>query len=240
MTEAIMCKGTGCQKQLRPQSKWGYCKSCQRDNVDNCLTRIKRFKATGSWGDDTRYCMSCSKRLHNGNRLGYCKTCHGKNVDNIKTIQSARIRGGKTREEFQFKECKGCKITLKKETRWGYCRKCFKSNKDGIRTEVEHSLPHQLRRWRNKLGVIITDEEAQEYWDKTHCDFCGEEMILQGSPTDIKAKVMDHCHDSMRYRGALHRGCNSAIGHLGDDLTKIIERAYNYQQLSVGRCESER
>lgn len=67
------------------------------------------------------------------------------------------------------------------------------------------------RQWRAKQYGLDEHPELKE------CEICGTDKDL----------VMDHCHDSGNFRGALCRTCNSALGLLKDS-PEILYKAYEY------------
>lgn len=55
------------------------------------------------------------------------------------------------------------------------------------------------------------------------CDCCGK------LPKGNRGLVLDHCHDTIKFRGWLCEMCNLGIGQLGDDLDGL-EKAFSYLQ----------
>lgn len=53
------------------------------------------------------------------------------------------------------------------------------------------------------------------------CDLCGNK------PPHNKKIVLDHCHDTLKFRGWLCDPCNVGLGNLGDNLASL-ERAVLY------------
>ena len=53
------------------------------------------------------------------------------------------------------------------------------------------------------------------------CDCCGKE------PRGYRGLVLDHCHDTLKFRGWLCELCNLGIGQLGDNL-EGVEKALAY------------
>lgn len=69
---------------------------------------------------------------------------------------------------------------------------------------------HRETYWWKKYGLDGPIE-------KTHCEICSVTEDL----------VIDHCHDTNKFRGVLCRTCNLALGGLKEDL-KLIKKAYEY------------
>jgi nitrate/TMAO reductase-like tetraheme cytochrome c subunit len=56
----------------------------------------------------------------------------------------------------------------------------------------------------------------------------GECAICHVHQNDLKVRLaVDHCHETNRIRGLLCRSCNTAIGHLRDDVN-ILQSAIKY------------
>jgi len=51
------------------------------------------------------------------------------------------------------------------------------------------------------------------------CEICGK----------IEELCYDHCHDTMKFRGVLCRGCNRSLGQLGDNI-EAIQKVLDYLQ----------
>ena len=48
----------------------------------------------------------------------------------------------------------------------------------------------------------MTKEDSEYFKNSTKCWICGDAY------TDIDVKVRDHCHNTGKYRGSVHRDCN--------------------------------
>jgi predicted amidophosphoribosyltransferase len=121
-------------------------------------------------------------------------------------------------------KCSLCENLLARWNKSGFCRTCFNSNVENCKTNYmkAYNQTSQGKRslWKNR-GAIITEEEFTEWVSKTNCEICGD---IFGQ------KVMDHCHETGQYRGALCKQCNAALGKLGDDLDLVIKRLSCYKQ----------
>lgn len=176
-------------------------------------------------------CCHCKKQLRSSNKTGYCWECFEKNTDGIKTKYNKAYResNGLTNTSLIY-TCVGCNKFLKKGTKSGYCGKCFHINVNGVKTK------YLKKRWRNGLskishwrnrGIILTEDDIVRH-DKTNCCEICENILLND-------KVMDHCHQTGKYRGTLCRQCNVSIGKLGDCLDVIISRIYKYKNAFQNR-----
>ena len=63
------------------------------------------------------------------------------------------------------------------------------------------------------------------------CAICGQqEKIADHRTGKLRSLAVDHVHKTGEIRGWLCGNCNKALGLLGDDLGKIIERLLKYQE----------
>jgi hypothetical protein len=119
--------------------------------------------------------------------------------------------------------CVICESQLAHWNKSGFCRTCFNGNIEGCKTEYMKKYWQDGRGkqsvWKNR-GANVSPEEFAEWESQTNCEICGQEF---------GQKVMDHCHSTGQYRGALCRQCNASLGKLGDDLDLIIERLTRYR-----------
>jgi len=120
-------------------------------------------------------------------------------------------------------KCTGCDSSFKKKSNSGYCAKCFHNNVNNIKTEYGktrwNSGVSKKHHWKGR-GAKLTEENIEQYNQETNCGICSKEFNND--------KVLDHCHITGSYRGALCRQCNASLGKLGDDLNLVISRLKNY------------
>ena len=113
----------------------------------------------------------------------------------------------------------GCKNKLVSKSKIGMCLECWKGDPGKQRAKsYNRSMQGRLSLWRSR-GAYLTEEDYREWDLQDRCELCGE---------DFGKKVMDHCHTTGKYRGALCFQCNTALGKLGDDLDLIISRLQKY------------
>ena len=114
----------------------------------------------------------------------------------------------------------GCGKAIVQKGSIGMCVECWKGEPGKQKhRDYQKSKQGKLNAWKNR-GALLSDEDFLNWESQTNCGICGE---LFGS------KVMDHCHSTGRYRGALCRQCNAALGKLGDDLDLVINRLTSYR-----------
>lgn len=102
-------------------------------------------------------------------------------------------------------KCKTCVCAYNKE--WGQKNP---EKKDRFRKDS---------RFRRKYGITLAQWEGMYMNQGGLCLLCG------GVPTEDDILQVDHCHETGRVRGLIHRTCNTAIGMFGDDPSKCIMAA---------------
>ena len=121
--------------------------------------------------------------------------------------------------------CLGCNKSLRKKSKSGYCGNCFHNNINNIKTEYGKqrwaSGISKETHWRFR-GAKLTAEDISKYNRTNVCGICNKDFSND--------KVLDHCHSTGKYRGALCRQCNAALGKLGDDIKLVIERLESYRR----------
>ena len=129
--------------------------------------------------------------------------------------------------------CKDCSLEARSEedldlfridytmkfNRANLCKKC-----DYVRKERGRSKENRLDWYYNRNYNISYQEVKEMIEEQNHrCKICDN---LEGT-TKLTKFVVDHCHTSGEVRGILCGKCNTAIGHLGDDVA-ILARAITY------------
>jgi hypothetical protein len=170
-------------------------------------------------------CKSCNKNVRTANITGYCTSCFELNVDSIKTNYNKEYKKSKgLYNPNAIRTCTKCNKKLKKSSRSGACAECFHKNINNIKKEYHKkrwdSGHSKISHWRHR-GVNITQEVFAEYELADRCGICNAAYKSD--------KVMDHCHETGEYRGALCRQCNAALGKLGDSIDLVIKRLNDYK-----------
>lgn len=146
---------------------------------------------------------------------GQCKRCH-------KGYKTTRLeRRIRVYELFNLglKECSLCHeekafefFHKDKSTTTGYasrCKDCISTlNKDEEKKKA--SFVKRLKSIYNASDIDIND-----FTSKTECDICGKPF------PEINGKHFDHDHETGKYRGALCRDCNIAMGLFYDDINSL-------------------
>jgi len=100
--------------------------------------------------------------------------------------------------------CRTCKKELPLES--------FRVRKDRTNYRVK-----SCRSCEKKENAILSRLHKTAPDKADACECCGEDTSLH----------LDHCHDSLSFRGWLCLKCNHGIGNLGDNISGL-ERALSY------------
>lgn len=111
------------------------------------------------------------------------------------------------------KPCRTCEGTVR--YRAGHkCVSCRQKYwRDLSKDHPRNELHRKLGLTREKYFAALEDQD----WA---CAICGK------VPQRIKLDV-DHCHKTMKFRGMLCKGCNTALGKFGDS-PELLQRAAKY------------
>lgn len=117
-----------------------------------------------------------------------------------------RCKEEKSRDTISFPPHNKCKDGLD-----SWCRKC----RANYRSEI----------CRGKFRGQLTDDEVRKLKKQQHCDICGGNEIA-GSKNNIHveqlyALVMDHNHNSGKFRGMLCHHCNRGLGNFKDNINTL-------------------
>ena len=129
---------------------------------------------------------------------------------NAKTCTRCKV--DKPRDLANFPPHNKCKDGLD-----SWCRKCRAT----YRAEI----------CRGKFRGQLTDDEVRKLKQQEKCDICGGNEI-SGSKNNVYvgkvyALVMDHNHDTGKFRGMLCNHCNRGLGNFKDSI-KNLEQATLY------------
>lgn len=142
---------------------------------------------------------------------------------------------------IKSKTCPGCKITKpldsyfkcsstrRKDGRVVYCRECCYRGKKAYaaRKKSEGDLHFKLivklnkSRSRSKIRghkacIVDLDVLKSRYTDT--CECCGK---------DDRVMVIDHCHETGKFRGFLCSQCNTMIGQAGESI-EVLKSTIKY------------
>jgi hypothetical protein len=93
----------------------------------------------------------------------------------------------------------------KKQYHKGSCRKC----------ETTHNTIRRLLERQNPRPVDLS------------CEICGktEEDVLERGRSLNQAFVLDHCHETGKFRAWICSGCNKSLGYMQDNPTLVLKAA---------------
>lgn len=93
------------------------------------------------------------------------------------------------------------------------CLKCVSMQNNAHTKQKDWKTDHQTKK---RYGISV-EEYKKAMSSSNCCEICGKTEEL----------CYDHCHDTMKFRGILCRGCNRSIGQLGDN-AKGIQKVLAY------------
>jgi hypothetical protein len=99
--------------------------------------------------------------------------------------------------------CKQCG----KDKAWDAFPK-HKNNTSGYDTRCK-ACKSKTQRWVKEARIQYA------HLNRGVCDCCGKKQ-------EHKSLALDHCHDTLTFRGWLCEGCNLGIGRLGDNLESVL------------------
>jgi hypothetical protein len=167
-----------------------------------------------------RRCPVCQKTITH-TLAGNCKRAHRKNQP-CRSCANSFSQGG-TGDCFPsagLRRCASCNEAKPLDDfMWVATKKRYYSHCNPCRLAKLRSYGKNVNRFR-KLGIDFSIDQLNEMLDvqKGKCLICERTM---GEP------CVDHCHTTGNVRGLLCRGCNAAIGSLGDS-PELLERAVKY------------
>jgi hypothetical protein len=110
--------------------------------------------------------------------------------------------------ENMYQQCNGCH-SLKNEKEY---------NLSGTIDQYgRRKLRNDCRECQNANDRLLNLLKKQNGPPADHCQLCGKECNTR----------LDHCHDTLKFRGWLCQACNAALGLLKDDV-EMLERAIKY------------
>ena len=122
--------------------------------------------------------------------------------------------------------CAWCLVSQTQEDRNAYMRQWNADNKDRLllknrqrRAQWKRLNPEKRKAGNRKVslhryGITEKDYDALLASQDGVCAICR-------LPPDEKYLAVDHCHDTKRVRGLLHRTCNSGLGMFKDDVLRL-------------------
>ncbi len=131
-----------------------------------------------------------------------------------------------------FKLCKGCSTTkplsefsVSKGKVAYRCKICFRGiiNKRYSEDKTRIRSLNRASEFKNKYRITLEQYDVLLKEQNNLCAICKKHS--DDCPKQIL--YVDHCHKSKAVRGLLCMNCNTAIGHLKDDIL-ILESAIQY------------
>lgn len=221
-----------------PKSGHGYwCKECERERHRERMERGRREHASAEPPSEKR-CSACggtfgpeafyaSTRDQLG---GWCKQCSLARGRETRAQRKREFKSGE-RQPAPEKRCSRCleikpadAFNFRPETRSGLasrCRECMAAVHEANRETCNARTRAYARKHRDRLKAIArlrcygitSDEFAQVLAEQDgRCAVCGD---------DERPLVIDHDHQTLRFRGLLCDLCNRGLGLFRDDSERL-------------------
>lgn len=124
------------------------------------------------------------------------------------------------------KTCRKCAETLPivefgrdKRSPDGHTPRCKRCRATGRKAECTQLNRDRMLRW--KFGITADEYDAMLRAQGGGCAVCGDTRV----PSHQKFLSVDHDHETGAIRGILCSGCNTALGLLGENPTRMVRLA---------------
>lgn len=98
-----------------------------------------------------------------------------------------------------------------------YCKACYVTRRQEYKKNHPDKYKRHTRDYKRRKKYGLTREQIAEIDLITACEVCGSDWRL----------VIDHCHDTMTFRGVICNKCNLSIGH-ADESAERLSALANY------------
>lgn len=124
--------------------------------------------------------------------------------------------------------CKPCASYASKESQ----KKRFPTKEEYNQSAVNYRrTPSGALSWfRSKVRRLgLSEEEVKRaelvfIANEGHCEVCGDDPIARGNKRGLS---IDHCHETLTFRGLLCAQCNTMLGH-SMDRTEVLRAGAEY------------
>lgn len=175
-------------------------------------------------------CIRCNRRGRGGHRVRQCGGCHAEFV-----VETTRYYG--TRTLWLCEDCNGVSK---------HCRRCdtvkpreeFNAARDKVGGLVAHCRACKSATWNAKPAAERRKQKLRSKYDLTHeqfeemldsqgggCAICGSTESGRTARGNPKPLSVDHDHITGKVRAILCSQCNSALGMMRDDPSRLRKAA---------------
>lgn len=102
------------------------------------------------------------------------------------------------------------------------CRVCANEESNKWQISNPDRFKKSMRDYQRRLRYGVTEKQCEEMLEKQ-----GGVCAICGLPPTEKSLCVDHDHVTGKFRGLLHRVCNTGIGNLKDS-AELCRKAANY------------
>lgn len=176
------------------------CRECYLNKIPKLPEPIPEFKVCKTCGEEkvlTDFRVSSNKKYKHG-RTPHCKIC-------VSSYERNRVMSNPEKKAKLY-----AKHNIYR-----------KNNPEIFKSKLKHIITQY-----NKLGIQISEEEYNKVLKEQNnrCAICNNHDYRSGRL--IKLSI-DHCHDTLKFRGLLCGNCNRALGLLKDDV-EVLKKAIEY------------
>ena len=187
-----------------------------------CYTRYMRIRKNicpecGNLKDKrAALCWSCRHKIYLNTKV--CKKCFKE-----LPLSAFRIRTRATPRPRSY--CKACE-SIEEHDRWVKLpleerqvrKKKAHQNEDKSKVALQ-----VIRSTCKRFGFTpeVTQYVIGRIGTANKCDICGSDI------TGKRKRHIDHCHETLKFRGLLCNNCNHGLGHFKDN-PSILQRAITY------------
>lgn len=136
-----------------------------------------------------------------------------------------RCGKGTPPEERVHGRCRACRNEYQRQWRQANAER-HRATVERYRTSEKGLRQRRERHLQQNYGLSLDDVVQMTVEQGGLCGLC---RLPLGDDVTV-----DHCHHTGSIRGLLHRGCNAALGRIGDDYSSVLRAAVYLHQHEKG------
>ena len=102
------------------------------------------------------------------------------------------------------------------------CKKCWGQARSAYTKANTSKLAylHKMKNIERKYGITRAQYEEMLSQQNYKCKSCHRQLNGVRGPL---SPCVDHCHKTSKVRGILCKNCNHALGHVNDDIDRLLK-----------------